>query len=207
MSPTILTRSGRYFDFSDPEKSHIDIDTIAHALANLCRFTGHTSSFYSAAQHSVLVSHIVPTEHALAGLLHDATEAYLGDVASPLKALLPDYKALEHRVEAAVLGHFGLSAELPHCVKWADMVALATESRDLMPPHEPWECLISIPPSALQIIPVEPYIARRLFLARFHELVSSSERRHARRGPAIPENCGSGHCSCIEYLKVDWSAA
>lgn len=184
MTPTILTRAGHYFDFSDPERSHIDIDTIAHALAHICRFTGHTSSFYSVAQHSVLVSHLVPPEHALAGLLHDAPEAYIGDVAAPLKALLPDYKAIEARVEAAVLAYFDLPAQLPACVKLADLCALATEQRDLMPPNDgaTWACLQGIAPSPHNITPMDPRHARLYFLARFHELTSQFDRRHARRG-------------------------
>jgi len=191
---TILTRSGSYFDFLAPEKSRVDIDTIAHALAHLCRFTGHTSSFYSVAQHSVLVSRLVPPEHAVAGLLHDAPEAYIGDVAAPLKALLPDYKAIEARVEAAVLGHFGLPATLPACVKQADLVALATEQRDLMPPHDatPWACIQGVTPDYRNIVPMQPYIARRLFLGRFHELMVGSDRRHVRR---------------VAPMAVDWSAA
>jgi len=175
MSPNILTRAGTYFDFMTPERSHIDIDTIAHALAHICRFTGHTSSFYSVAQHCVLVSQLVPPEHALVGLLHDAPEAYIGDVAAPLKALLPDYQAIEARVEAAVLGHFGLPAKLPPCVKVADLVMLATELRDLMPPHDdtPRDCIDGIPALAQNIVPMQPYIARQMFLARFHELIST----------------------------------
>jgi hypothetical protein len=176
MTPTILTAAGTYFDFLKPEASHIDVDTIAHALAHICRFTGHTSSFYSVAQHSVLVSYLVEPEYALAGLLHDATEAFLGDVSAPLKMLLPDYKAIEQRVEAVVLARFGLPATLPSTVKLADKIALAIEQRSLMPAHtDTWACqsLLDNCPGSIQdirIVGEAPHIARKTFLARFHTL-------------------------------------
>lgn len=175
MKPNILTSGGTYFHFLEPERSAIDIETIAHALAHICRFTGHTATFYSVAQHSVLVSHLVPPEHALAGLLHDAAEAYLGDVAAPLKMLLPDYKAIEATVETAVLGRFGLPGKLPPEVKEADRLALAIEQRALMPMHDDvWECETHPDYSRIKdqmvITPTHPVVARRLFLARFFEL-------------------------------------
>jgi len=178
MTPDILTSAGTYFHFLEPERSAIDIETIAHALSHICRFTGHTSPFYSVAQHSVLVSRLVPPEHALAGLLHDAPEAYLGDVAAPLKMLLPDYKAIEARVEAEVLRRFGLTPMLAPEVKQADRLALAIEQHALMPMHDNvWEC-DSHPGfvaarAHMQIDPAIPAVARKLFMGRFRELVGN----------------------------------
>jgi len=98
----ITTNSGKRFDFTQPFDNTFDIHDIAHALAHINRFTGHTDQPYSVAQHSVYVSNIVPPRYALAGLMHDAAEAYLGDVSAPLKALLPEYKRIEHEVEMAL---------------------------------------------------------------------------------------------------------
>ena len=170
MSPTILLRSGGYFDFTDPEGSPILIQDIAHALSHVCRFTGHTRHFYSVAQHSVLVSQIVPPQDAMAALLHDATEAYLGDVSRPLKSLLPDYKALEARVEAAIFKRFSLPATLPASVHHADAVLLLTEKRDLMPDSEPWPGFDGVEPLPMRIGCWDPAYARFKFYHRFAEL-------------------------------------
>lgn len=144
------------------------VEDIAHALAHMCRFGGHVKEFYSVAQHSVLVSRVVPTMEAL---MHDAPEAYLGDVTRPLKALLPDYQFIESRVERVVLSAFGVALPMSAEVKMADNVLLATERRDLMPfCAEPWECLKGVEPLPDEIVPWSPEDAKRAFIARFREL-------------------------------------
>ena len=167
----IQTRDGNRFDFLHPNESVIDVGEIAHALSLICRFTGHTSSFYSVAQHSVHVSHALCNETIevqLCGLLHDAAEAYVGDVSLPLKRLLPDYKAIEKSVEHAIFSAFGLPRTLHASVKQADLALLATERRDLMLPSEDvWEVLSGITPLPFTILPLSPERSRAEFLKRY----------------------------------------
>ncbi|WP_313135631.1 phosphohydrolase [Stutzerimonas nitrititolerans] len=148
----ILTRTGRRFDLLAPCPSQIFVLDIAHALAHLCRFNGHTSRHYSVAQHSLVVASIVPAEHKLAALLHDATEAYVGDMVRPLKQLMPEYQQIEQRIWHAICERFDIAPELPECVKEADMLALATERAQLMPDHPAeWECLAGITPLSMPL--------------------------------------------------------
>lgn len=168
---TIMLASGSYFDLEDPGSSEFGIDDIAHALAHICRYTGHCRTFYSVAQHSVLVSSVLPDEHAFAGLMHDAAEAFIGDVSSPLKVLLPDYKRIEERIESAVFARFGLAAKLPQCVKDADRLLLRTEQRDMMGADgHLWSFTEGTEPLAERIDPLPPGEAKELFLRRYGEL-------------------------------------
>jgi hypothetical protein len=158
-------------DVLTPDPEAINQIDIAHALSNLCRFTGHTRHFYSVAQHSVLVANLLPRELRFMGLMHDAAEAYVTDMATPLKNLLGNYRELEASVWEAVCIRFGLPLELPPEVKHADLVALATEKRDLMPEHaEVWPSLVGITPSPRAVLPLMPEDAKFIWLEMFETL-------------------------------------
>jgi hypothetical protein len=129
-SPSIETYTGKIYEFLNPSENSICKEDIAHALSHICRFTGHTRDFYSVASHSLLVAALVPDEHKLQALLHDATEAYVGDVSSPLKHLLgTTYTNLEENARRAICEHFHIDFALPNTVKLADRHALYLESK------------------------------------------------------------------------------
>ena len=103
------------------------------------RFNGHLKSFYSIAEHCCNVATLVhkltgSLELALWGLLHDASEAYIADLASPIKKGIPGYKEVENGIQDAVMKHFGLPVEEPPVVKQADNMLLITEAQVLMDP-------------------------------------------------------------------------
>lgn len=177
----IQTHSGKRFDLLEPTPEMVNIHDIAHALSNLCRFNGHVRQFYSVAQHSVLVSNLVGDEYALCALLHDATEAYVGDVTRPLKQLLPSYSDIEQRVWIAVADKFRLPHDLPMCVKHADNIALVTERRDcLMPCEHRWDgSLDAVPlrPEPIRALP--PTLAREAFIKRYADILSVPQRTYA----------------------------
>lgn len=166
--------SGEFFSFTDPLNSNFTIEDIAHALSNVCRYSGHSNEFYSVAQHSVLVSQVVPPEHALLGLMHDATEAFLSDIPSPLKKILPDYCMIEKYIETCILTKFNLPTELPPDIKVADLRVLVTEKKSLLLPRS-WGNLDLIEPLDMVIIPLPPKEAKQLFLDRWYELNGPSQ--------------------------------
>ncbi len=132
----ITTHTGRevWLPGSDPDM--IAIEDISHALSYSPRFAGHIDSFYSVAQHCINVALILPPEHRLQGLLHDATEAYLCDIPTPFKAMLANYKELEDDLWRSISTKFSVPYELHPDVKWADRVMLMTE-RDALKPNSP----------------------------------------------------------------------
>lgn len=173
MNPTIQTgthwmqtHTGRRFYPLAPNPADICIEDIAHALSNLCRFGGHVREFYSVAQHSVIVANLLPAQLKLAGLLHDATEAYIVDIPRPLKQVLPEYKVIEFRLSEIICDVFDVDFSDPE-IKTADNVALMTEARDLLTvPPVGWN--IPEQPMSRRITPMCPEEAEYYFLSAFH---------------------------------------
>lgn len=167
-----ITFTGRQFFPLDPRPEDICIEDIAHSLANICRFGGHCREFYSVAQHSVHVSFLVPQIFSLVGLMHDAAEAYVGDMVRPLKRFMPEFKSVERSVWLAIAERFSLPREMDPIVKLFDNVALLTERRDLVAPTDfVWvEDERGIVIDKRIIKPSKPIFAEREFLYRFNEL-------------------------------------
>ena len=172
-SPYVSTFLGNRFFLTNPHIDDVDIEDIAHGLAYQCRFNGQTREFYSVAQHSLMVMSLVPEELRFSALLHDAAEAYLGDMVKPLKNLFPEFSMIEARV-MEIIGHrFGLDlTHLDPAIKQADLIALATEKRDLMPHSvETWHYLQNIEPLAEAIQSMSPQKAKSAFLEAFNHCI------------------------------------
>ncbi len=164
------TYSGRRFYPLDPRPDEIEPEDIAHALSLLCRFGGHVDRFYSVAEHCVLMSQAVAPEHALAALLHDATEAYVVDVPAPLKRCLSDYLEIEGGVWLAITSRFGVSRRLPREVMEADQRILLTERAALMSRAERWSQDDDYRPLPVVVMGWRPEMAERQYRWRFAKL-------------------------------------
>ena len=179
----IQTYSGIEFHALSPKASEISLLDIAHALSNKCRFAGHTLNFYSVAQHSVLVSSLLPVEFKMWGLLHDAGEAYFADIPQPIKREFDVFEQIEEPIMRAVAEKFQLYWPCPKEVKVADKIALATEARDLLPVvwrdwETQWE---SLSLKDREINPLDPTTSKMWFLEEFYR-ISSGDYINLREG-------------------------
>lgn len=161
------SRSGLTLDIVTPTLDMIHWRDIAESLAKTCRFGGHCRGFYSVAQHSLFVAQLIPSEWRAYGLLHDAHEAFTGDLISPLKALLGDpIREVEARFDRLIYEAAGMalpSTDIRACIKTADRVALATERRDLVSPlhRTAWTVLDGVEPAAGTIRPFHSWRTAR----------------------------------------------
>lgn len=172
------TASGKPFWSADPRPEDVRITDIAAQLSRICRFNGAVRDdveIYTVAQHSVLVSRALPPKFALEGLLHDAAEAYIGDMIKPIKAMHRGRKQHEQRVDAAVRAKFGLPEKMSPEVKEQDYRAVLTERRDIMPycPDVDWGLQdAKAAPWEETIKPWGVMASRQRFLAEFHMLTA-----------------------------------
>jgi 5'-deoxynucleotidase YfbR-like HD superfamily hydrolase len=160
---TIRTYAGEYVNVFETDPATILVVDIAHGLSNVCRFAGHTYVHYSVAQHCIecvkaLQSRGTTDKKILRTLLmHDATEAYLGDMARPIKRRMPEYKKIEMALEAVIAAKFDLHFPFPPIIKEVDRYQLEVEHLALMRRTEYMHVL-------------SPYQAREMFLKLFAEL-------------------------------------
>ncbi len=181
--PRIELASGMTFPLLNPSPADIKIKDIAHSLALQCRYNGHCRRFFSVAEHSVLCADLArdkgfPLALQRLVFLHDAAEAYVGDVTGPLKDLLPRFKPIERRIQTAIRCAFGLSYPIESdatLIKQIDIIMLASESRHLMfSCGRDWD----LPEQSDSHIPIEcwaPPKAEQYFLAKFTILFPESE--------------------------------
>lgn len=177
---TIETYTGLQFHILEPHPEEVNITDIAHALSMLCRFTGHTRFYYSVAQHSYLASFLVPPQFQLEALLHDASEAYIGDMSRPLKHFSECgrlYLEIEAKIEAVIKKKFGLPPTMSPEVKEADNSLLYAEKKALMEPCDWTHTWGKYEEIDTTIQPWEPQYAEAQFLRRYRQLLSYNYTR------------------------------
>lgn len=163
--PYIQVRSGAKFHFLDPQYDEILIEDIAYSLSNLTRFNGHVP-FYSVAEHSVFVSYRCPT---LGALLHDAAEAYLSDIPSPIKQYLPQFQQMEDNILDVIMDKF--ECIYSNEVKWADKYQTYVEAKCLLPDGgKDWVPNTVVVEDMYRPKKLTPKEAHNLFMDRFNEL-------------------------------------
>lgn len=162
--------SGKPFFPCDPREDEIDIVDIAHALSLICRFGGHCKQPYSVAQHSVLMSNFVDKENAFYALMHDATEAYVGDLVRPIKYMLPEFIELENNIWKVISKKYGLPEKMPEDVKNHDTRICFTEKRDILNPSNGVSWGYEMKPHEYEIVPWGWEESKNKFLERFDEL-------------------------------------
>jgi hypothetical protein len=185
MNTKIETFTGKLFDYLDPRAADMDALSIAHALGNLCRFTGHCRRFYSVAEHSVLCMTLADRRGLtrrlqLLALIHDAHEAYVGDINTPLKLALngnfADIDAEATLLTCAALGVTPPTFSEKFVVKEIDLIALATEAQALMP-SEGRDWHLSVQPEPITLFLLPPEESGYQWLINFQRLIGSNGSR------------------------------
>jgi len=172
----IQTYTGRAVDVLAFQPSDVDIDDIAHHLSMLCRYNGAVSRFYSVAEHCVLLSHAVAPENALWALLHDATEAYVGDMVWPLKNEIPEFEVIEDHIMSAITAWAGIVPAQPDEVREYDRRIVLDERAALMrEPERPWSALEGKAPLGLTIHGWFPDRAEWEYRSRFCQLTTHTD--------------------------------
>ncbi len=172
LNNTIKVSAGHYVDLANPDPSTIEVKSIAAALSKVCRFGGHCPKFYSVAEHCIHATAMACSEGytgdaLIAVFLHDAAEAYIGDMVKPLKVTMPQYGEAEQRIEAAIQAAFGVDfAKWMDVIKRFDRAMLKAEKVTMWPEDtEKWAGFSEIEDRVVKFQFWEPSQAEMQFLA------------------------------------------
>jgi len=161
---------GRFYPL-DPTPEEVHLDDIACSLSNLCRYNGHCDRFYSVAEHSVIMANQLKGNESRWALLHDAPEAYIGDMVRPLRSIIPYFSEMDARIMRVIAKRFGLAGtEIPAPVLALDYAMCSTEKRDLLCGAEVWPRMPPALPIQISLETVPPAQAYGMFLRKFAEL-------------------------------------
>lgn len=174
----MASRGGRLIDLESPKPEDISLPVIATVLSRICRFGGHTPEFYTVAEHSVLCveigrDHFAYDDEILrAILLHDAAEAYVGDLIAPLKSRAPEYCRYEQLFQQAIAKRFNVDFDrFESQIKRVDRHALAIEGREFFPDScEKWDGIAGIERLDFELLCTEPRVAAFSFRSAAEEL-------------------------------------
>jgi hypothetical protein len=177
----IETHSAKYFQYLKRNPENIVIEDIAHALSQICRFSGQCKEFYSVAQHCCIVHDVAPSHLKLDGLLHDASEAYISDIPRPVKTIVYQIKELETFIQMQVAQRFKLSFPYKSQIEILDTQLMLAEAQQLFRQKVAW-WVEGMDPLDVIVTPCwNPKIAETEFLKRFDKLVRCQEGVYFRR--------------------------
>ena len=167
----IVTASGIKFDLIDPQPYMVIVSDIVSGLSKTCRFTGQVSRYFSVAEHSTNAAYLLPAPLRMAGLLHDAAEAYYGDMSTPLKAALPEYRVMEKRCQAVIYDKWlGGQLKPDDCMllKMVDLQLLRAEARELVTGRgADWPCINNVMDVSVPIVGLDPVAAAARWLSEW----------------------------------------
>ncbi len=172
--PFILTYSGINFLLYGESTNGFSLKDIAHSLSMQCRYTGHTSQFYSVAEHCVLMSrYVIDLDYKFMALYHDAVEAYVGDLASPVKRESPGYKKVEENIERRLFMWLGynVSPLVKKLIKILDIRIMLCERDELLPEIDgQWAEDGVVTPLDINIMCWSPAMAEKEFLKQAEKI-------------------------------------
>lgn len=174
------TYTGKKIWLNNPSQKDICIEDVAHALSMQCRFAGHTKKFYSVAEHSMIVSSLLPGRLMLAGLLHDAAEAYLGDIIKPLKQHMNgEYNRFETMMLDKIYEKFNISLDQRDRddINLADLIILRAEAENVLnkPPIDNWHADLPKSTVVVEFSFYGPDMAKAVFLEQFNFIKNGFE--------------------------------